>query len=211
MIVFFAALLIAITIHEFAHAFMAVRLGDPTPKLLGRLTLNPIAHLDPLGTLLPVILIFTGSPIIFGWGKPVQFDPYNLENPKRDAALISFAGPASNLILASILSITLRLTSNPFSPLYFLSSILPPFIILNVILAVFNLLPIHPLDGGKILIGLLPNKEALEVERFLNQYGILILLFLIFPILNGRSPIFVILSPIINLLLSVYLPNGFLV
>jgi len=211
MLIFFAALLAAITVHEFAHAFMAVRLGDPTPKLLGRLTFNPIAHLDPFGTLLPILLILTGSPIVFGWGKPVQFDPYNLENPRRDSALISFAGPAANLLLASLLSLILRLSSGPFSPFYFLSSVLPSFIVINVVLATFNLIPVHPLDGGKILIGLLPNKEAYKAERFLSQYGMIILLFLIFPILNGRSPVFIILSPLINLLLSVYLPSGFLV
>jgi len=208
MFEFLFALLVAITIHEYAHAWMAVRLGDPTPKLLGRLTLNPIAHLDPLGTLLPVMLILTGSPIIFGWGKPVRFDPYNLENPKRDAALISFAGPASNLILASLLSLILRFSTQPFSPFYFLAGIIPPLIILNIILALFNLLPIHPLDGGKILIGILPPKDAVKAERFLNQYGILILLFLIFPVFGGRSLISMILFPALNFLLSIYLPNG---
>jgi len=113
-----AALLSAITVHEFAHAFMAERLGDPTPRLQGRLTLNPLAHLDPLGTLMLFI-------IGFGWGKPVQFDPYNLKNPRRDAALISFAGPLSNIILASILSIVLRFSAGPFSPLNFLAGIIP--------------------------------------------------------------------------------------
>src|SRR3990167_795118 len=96
------ALITAITIHEFSHAWSADRLGDPTPRSQGRLTLNPLAHLDPLGTLMMLL-------VKFGWGKPVQFDPYNLKNPKRDAAIISFAGPFSNLILASILAIVLRL------------------------------------------------------------------------------------------------------
>ena len=112
-LVWVAALLTAITIHEFAHAYSADRLGDPTPRSQGRLTLNPLAHLDPLGTLMLIL-------VRFGWGKPVQFDPYNLANPKRDAAIISFAGPLSNLILATILSIILRLVSSPFSPLHFL-------------------------------------------------------------------------------------------
>src|SRR5688572_4560014 len=101
-LVFVIALLIVLTVHEAAHAFMANYLGDPTARLMGRLTLNPLAHLDPMGTLVFIITAIAGFPI--GWGKPVIFDPYNLEKPKRDAALISLAGPASNLILASILS-----------------------------------------------------------------------------------------------------------
>src|SRR3989338_2044892 len=96
------SLLAAITVHEFAHAYAADRLGDPTPRLQGRLTLNPLVHLDPIGTLLLFV-------IGFGWGKPVQFDPYNLENPKRDAAIISFAGPVSNLILATIAALIFNL------------------------------------------------------------------------------------------------------
>src|SRR3989344_6794656 len=142
-------LILAIPIHEFAHALVANRLGDPPPRLQGRLTLNPLALLDPVGTLMLLL-------VKIGWGKPVQFDPYNLANPKRDTAIISFAGPLSNLLLASLLAIVLRFVTNPFSPAYSLANIIPPFIFLNVVLAIFNLVPIHPLDGGKILVGLLP-------------------------------------------------------
>ncbi|MBI3443140.1 site-2 protease family protein, partial [Candidatus Woesebacteria bacterium] len=134
----------------------------------------------------------------FGWGKPVQFDPYNLKNPKRDAAIISVAGPASNLVLALFLSIVIRIVG--------FETLLAPFILLNVVLAVFNLIPIHPLDGGKILIGLLPEKDAYEVNLFLNRYGILILFLLIFPF-AGASPVSVLLSPIINFLLAILLPG----
>src|SRR3990167_3483958 len=109
-----AALVSAVTVHEFAHAWTAVRLGDPTPKLQGRLTLNPLAHLDPLGTLMLLL-------VRFGWGKPVVFDPYNLKNPRRDAAVISLAGPAANLLLASILSVLLRIATSPFSAQYLLA------------------------------------------------------------------------------------------
>src|SRR3990167_10883511 len=101
LILWLAALIIAVTIHEFAHAFAADRLGDPTPKLMGRLTLNPLAHLDVLGTLMLLIARF-------GWGKPVQIDPFNLQNPRRDSALIALAGPLSNLLLAVVLSLILR-------------------------------------------------------------------------------------------------------
>jgi len=210
-ILLIAALLVAITIHEFAHAYAAERLGDPTPRLQGRLTLNPLAHLDPVGTFLPIFLILIGSPFIFGWGKPVQFDPFNLENPRRDAAIISIAGPISNIILASFLSILLRLVASPFSPFFFLANIIPPFIILNVVLAVFNLIPIHPLDGGKILVGLLPPKDAHTVDTFLRRYGLMLLLLIIFPIFGSRSLISTFLSPVINFLLGIYLPSGSLV
>jgi Zn-dependent protease len=193
------ALLTAVTVHEFAHAFVAVRLGDPTPKLQGRLTLNPLAHLDPLGTLMLLL-------VRFGWGKPVQFDPFNLANPRRDAAIISLAGPASNLIFASLLSIVLRLSQMPFSPIGILNFIIPPFIMLNVVLAIFNLIPVHPLDGGKILVGLLPPKDAGRIDLFMNRYGIFILILLIFPIF-GSSFVFTIISPVINFLLGIYIPG----
>ncbi len=195
--IWIAALVSAITVHEFAHAWTAVKLGDPTPKIQGRLTLNPLAHLDPLGTLMLLV-------VRFGWGKPVQFDPYNLANPRRDAAIISLAGPFSNLFFAAILSIIIHFVVTPFS---LLATILTPFIFLNIILAVFNLLPIHPLDGGKILVGFLPEKDAHTVDIFLKQYGIFILILLIFPIWSGVSPVFTILSPIINFLLSIYIPG----
>jgi len=194
------ALLLAITIHEFAHAFTATQLGDPTPRLQGRLTLNPLAHLDPLGTLMLLL-------IRFGWGRPVQFDPFNLQNPRRDSALISLAGPASNLILASILSIILRLIL-PFSPFLLLSVAIPPIIFMNVALAIFNLIPIHPLDGGKILVGFLPPKDAVQVDLFLKRYGTFILILLVFPLFSRTSPIFYIISPIINFLLAILLPGN---
>lgn len=201
-IIWMLALVVAVTIHEFSHAFIAVKLGDPTPKIQGRVTLNPLAHLDPLGTLMLLVARF-------GWGKPVQFDPYNLQNPKRDAALISIAGPASNLILASILAIIFHLISNPFSPFFAFAQILIPFIFLNILLAIFNLIPIHPLDGGKILVGLLPKRDAYEVDKFLNQYGIFLLILLIFPF-AGSSLASKIISPIINLILSLLLPGIFI-
>jgi len=194
------ALLSAITVHEFAHALAADRLGDPTPKIQGRLTLNPLAHLDPLGTLMLVL-------VRFGWGKPVEFDPFNLKNPRRDAAIISLAGPTSNLILASVLAIILRVFSSDLSPFNPISFILPPFILLNISLAIFNLVPLHPLDGGKILVGLMPHKYAVATESFLTQYSTIFLILAILPIWNGTSPIFAIISPLINLLTAILLPT----
>lgn len=195
LLVGFIALIIAITIHEFAHALVADRLGDPTPRLQGRLTLNPLSHLDPIGTLMILL-------VSFGWGKPVQFDPFNLKNPRRDAALISIAGPISNILLAILLSAIIRL---PFvSPL--LTQFIIPVIYLNVVLAVFNLLPIHPLDGFKIVGGLIPESQAREWYS-LERYGFIFLLaLLLIPGRNG-SLLFSILGPIVNFIIIALLGN----
>ena len=210
-ILFVIAFLLSLSVHEAAHAWMSDRLGDPTARLSGRVTLNPLAHLDPFGTLLPLFLILTGSPIIFGWGKPVPFDPYNLRRPRRDAALISFAGPGANLTLATISAIIIRLSHLLIGTKAFtIEALLTPLIILNVTWALFNLLPIHPLDGGKVLIGFLSHRVAYKWDEVLNRYGFLILLLLIFP-LFGVAPLFLILSPLVNLFLSVLLPGSPLV
>ncbi|PIS15346.1 site-2 protease family protein [Candidatus Shapirobacteria bacterium CG09_land_8_20_14_0_10_38_17] len=188
----FVALLTAISIHEASHAWIANRLGDPTARLAGRITLNPLSHLDPLGTLM---LLLIG----FGWGKPVPFDPYNLRHPRRDSALISLSGPASNLILAIIISLLWRLISH-FSPLSYstLTLVLNPFIQLNIALGIFNLIPLHPLDGGKILIGLLPQEKAYNVEEFLNRYSLIIFILLLLPFFQGYSLLSLIISPLIS-------------
>lgn len=186
------ALAIAITVHEFSHAFVADKLGDPTPRSYGRVSLNPLRHLDPIGT----IMIFFAR---FGWGKPVPIDPYNLKNPRRDELLISLAGPASNLILALIISLLIRLLSLYLVPLYFLVAI-------NISLALFNLLPIPPLDGSKILFNLLPIDSSLEWEDSLTRYGpILLIVVLFFPI-AGSNIVGLILSPAIQTVLNLLLP-----
>lgn len=200
---YFAALILAIGFHEFAHAFVADRLGDPTPRLQGRLTLNPFAHLDPIGTILMLL-------VRFGWGKPVQFDPFNLRHPKRDAALISLAGPASNILVATVCSLILRfLVFGPIS-LGMVGDILVTFltqmIAVNVVLAIFNLIPIHPLDGFKIVGGLLPDDQARQWYE-LEQYGFIFLIFLLLPIFGG-SPIHTIMAPPINFLLRILLPQA---
>lgn len=201
------AFLVALTIHEFAHAFAADRLGDPTPRVQGRLTLNPAAHIDPFGTiLLPLFLLLTRAPILFGWAKPVMFDPYNLANPRRDAALISFAGPLANLLFAVVSAIILSTSLFWNIGAGLLSDFLHQFVVLNVVLAVFNLVPVHPLDGGKILVGLLSENIADQWDRILHQYGTFILLFLIFPIFGGNALVWTIIGPTIQFILGILLP-----
>ncbi|MBI4991457.1 site-2 protease family protein [Candidatus Gottesmanbacteria bacterium] len=198
-------LIIVITIHEFAHAYVADHFGDPTPRLAGRLTLNPTVHIDPIGTvLLPLMTMLSGAGIFFGWAKPTPFDPFNLRNPKKDSALIAFAGPVSNLLFALLLSILIRM---PFFGLlgYWVIGLFEMLIQLNIVLAVFNLIPIHPLDGFKVVAGLLPKKyynDWLSLER----YGIIFLILLIFPFFGG-SPITALISPVVNFILSFLLPT----
>ena len=193
----------AIIVHEVAHGYIADRLGDPTARLSGRLTLNPIPHIDLYGSiLLPLTLLLFHSPIMFGWAKPVPFDPYNLKNPKKDSALISLAGPASNLLMALILAIIYR-----FVPNQSLSALIGEIMVFNVVLAIFNLIPIHPLDGGKILVGILPYKESREYDQFMNRFGMIILIFLIFPLFNGASLISPVIYPVINFVINLLIPG----
>jgi Zn-dependent protease len=188
--IIFPGLLMSITLHEFAHCWITDKLGDPTPRAKGRITLDPRAHLDPLGT---VMILFTR----FGWGKPAPFDPYNLKEPVRDTALIAAAGPLSNLVIATLLAIILNLNliTAPIIQIAFFN-----ILIINIVLAVFNLIPVYPLDGSKIILALLPASSAFEFESFMNRYGIFILLLLIFPWGGGVSPINALLSPLINLI-----------
>lgn len=206
----FVAIVIAITIHEFAHAFAADRLGDPTPRLQGRLTLNPRAHLDLVGTIMLLL-------VRFGWGKPVEFDPFNLRHPRRDAAIISIAGPLSNIALATLCSLILHLLISDIG--FVLGTFLGQFIFslligfltslisINVILAVFNLIPIHPLDGFKIIGGILPEELARQWYE-LERYGFIFLIFLLLPLTGGVAPIARLIGPPINLLLQLFLPNA---
>lgn len=204
------AFVVAITVHEAAHAWAANRLGDPTAKNMGRLSLNPLVHYDPIGTsmlLILVVLRAIGANVMpFGWAKPVQFNPLNLENPRRDSALISLAGPLSNLLLSVILSIILRLSLSTQILIGIIPALTIPIILLNVSLAVFNLIPIHPLDGGKVLIALLPERDAREADRFLHQYGMIILFLLIFPSFRGVSPLFALINPVLDFLLKLFVP-----
>lgn len=180
------AFLIALTIHELAHALVADRLGDPTPRSDGRISLNPLKHLDLYGA---ALFLITG----FGWAKPVVYDPYNLAHPRRDGSLIALAGPASNLLFAALISLFIRL----FPVLPFLEFLIP-FIFINISLAIFNLVPVSPLDGEKILAGLLPRDMAYEFQSVMSRYGTLILILLLLPVFGPISPIQSLISPIIS-------------
>lgn len=202
-----AGFALAIIIHEVAHGFVADRLGDPTARLSGRLTLNPIPHIDIYGSIIiPLLLFLFHSPFIFGWAKPIPIDPYNLKNPKKDSALISLAGPLANIIFAVILSVFLRILliilplTAPFDLFYFLIEI-------NIILAIFNLIPVSPLDGEKILVGILPDKEARIIDAFLGRFGMILLFILIFPIFGSNSLISPVMNPIINFFLRFLIPG----
>lgn len=175
-------LLFSAVIHEVSHGLMAEHLGDPTAKLSGRLTLNPLKHLDPFGSIiLPFSLFFISQgALVFGWAKPVPYNPHNLKRPERDAGLIAIAGPLSNIIIAIIMGAIYRL--GLIFPSSFLSGILPligAIVFINIILAIFNLVPIPPLDGSKILFAVFPGH--IRFKYFLEKYGaILLIIFIIF-------------------------------
>ena len=165
------AILFGLTIHEFSHGWVAWRLGDPTAKMMGRLTLNPLKHLDPIGTI--ALFLFR-----FGWAKPVPIDPRNFQHPTRDMAISSLAGPAANLLTAATAGIILRVLFL-FHVGGFITTLAMYFVLFNLILCFFNLIPIPPLDGSRLLYHLLPPNLAAGYAR-LERYGFIILMGVIF-------------------------------
>ncbi|QQG45013.1 MAG: site-2 protease family protein [Candidatus Sungiibacteriota bacterium] len=208
-IFYIAVLVFSVVIHEVSHGYTARRLGDRTAEDAGRLTLNPIPHLDPFGSiLLPAFLLLIGSPILIGWAKPVPYNPYNLRNQKWGPALVGAAGPLANISLAVIFGLLVRFLpslSVGLSGIFILNfiTIASTIALLNLALAFFNLVPIPPLDGSKVLFGILPYQWR-GVQYFLEQYGTFLLLIfifffarLLFPIvlfffrlITGTSPFF---------------------
>jgi len=170
-----AVLIFSVIIHELSHGYAALMLGDPTAKLAGRLTLNPIPHLDPLGSIIiPAILALTPGGIIFGWAKPVPYNPYNLRNQKWGESVVAFAGPASNLVIAIVFGLIIRFGDLVLSPatVYMMSLV----VFINILLAFFNLIPIPPLDGSKVLNAFLPYGAWVKYNEFrsaIERYGML--------------------------------------
>lgn len=178
LLIYTIPLIFAITVHEFAHGWVANQYGDATAKMLGRLTLNPVKHIDPIGTILvPAILYFTGSPFLFGWAKPVPINFNALKSPKKDMILVALAGPVSNFIMALLWLLVILFALNLQSQL--LIDMAYFGIAINLILGVFNLLPLPPLDGSRVVSALLPNHLAYEYNK-LERYGLFILVGLLF-------------------------------
>jgi Zn-dependent protease len=176
----------SVVIHEVSHGYAALALGDPTAKYQGRLTLNPLSHLDPVGSLLvPLIGYFAGGFII-GWAKPVPFNPYNLRNAKWGEALVAIAGPLSNIFLAAIFGLSIRFFGAMMNPAFL--SLAGFVVLINITLAVFNLIPIPPLDGSKILFALLPYKWQSFKESF-EKYGLVVVFVFVFFLWQIMSPV----------------------
>jgi Zn-dependent protease len=194
-------LILSLSVHEAAHAWTADRLGDPTARALGRVTLNPLAHIDWIGTVLfPVIAATTGAPLI-GWAKPVPVNIHNLRAHRRDFGIIAAAGPASNLAQALVGAIALAVLYEP-SSMDLAARVLRFFVSLNVMLAVFNMIPVPPLDGGNVLSGVLPEQFARLIDQ-IRPWGFLVLYALLFSGFVARF-VYPISRSIYNVLVPVY-------
>lgn len=199
-------LIMSVVIHEFAHGYTAYLFGDNTAKDMGRLTLNPIKHLDPFGSvILPLLLIISNTGFIIGWAKPVPYNPNNLNNIRKGTFFVSIAGILANILIAILFGLLIRFMPMLGLPLYLdNSSILHPFykistiiVFMNLVLAIFNLIPIPPLDGSKILFSALSPKYR-YIENFLERFGIIFLIFFIVFIWDKLSPILYLLFSLIT-------------
>jgi Zn-dependent protease len=209
VLIYALPVLLAITVHEAAHGYAARHFGDNTAYALGRITLNPLKHIDPIGTILmPLVLLFAGSPFLFGYAKPVPVRFGNLNNPKRDMVWVALAGPASNLIMALMWGVLLYLMLGTGLGEAFFLKMAAGGILVNAVMFAFNLFPIPPLDGGRILVGLLPYKYAELLSR-VEPWGF----FIVMALVVGRVIGTVWMAPIMNVIYSffaVFIPSQFL-
>jgi Zn-dependent protease len=181
-------LIMSVVIHEVSHGYAALALGDPTAKYAGRLTLNPISHLDPIGSFLVPLLGYLMGGFIIGWAKPVPFNPYNLRNQKWGEAMVAIAGPLSNISLAAIFGLFIRFASGHALLSQSFLNLAGYVVLINITLAIFNLVPIPPLDGSKILFAVLPYKWQ-SVRQSFEKYGLILVLVFIFFFWPVVSPI----------------------
>jgi Zn-dependent protease len=194
-------LLVAFPVHEFAHAYVAYRLGDGTAKMFGRLTLNPVVHFDPIGGLFLVITALLPGGLIFGWAKPTPVNPSMLRDRRNGEVLVALAGPASNLVMASIAAVAFRILDAANADLPQLAyEVLYYFVVFNVALAIFNMLPIPPLDGSNLLWRFLSPQQAYQWRPVLQQYGFLILIVIIFAL---RGVLSIVIQNVANVLLGI--------
>ena len=206
LLIYIIPVLFAITLHEVAHGYIAKKLGDHTAALLGRLSINPIKHIDPIGTVLVPLLMFFMGGFIFGWAKPVPIDWRNLKNPKRDMALVAIAGPVANLIMALFWGIIAKIAismhiSSPEAAIIFYNMGLAG-VMVNIALMVLNLIPIPPLDGSRVITSFLPKDVAIKYNQ-IERWGFFILLaFIIIPVGNANL-LWYIMSPFMNFFINI--------
>ena len=181
-----AILIFSVIIHEVSHGYMALALGDKTAEYEGRLTLNPLKHIDPFGSVILPFLTYVTGGVVFGWAKPVPYNPYNLKNPRSGQALIAAAGPLSNIAIAIFFSVLIRIFfTGALTPFMQIASLI---VLVNLVLAIFNLIPIPPLDGSKILFFLIP-PQFREYQSFFERNSIYLLLFFIFFLWGYVTPL----------------------
>ena len=186
-------LVFSVVVHEVSHGYAALMQGDVTAKYAGRLTLNPIKHLDPVGSvILPILLSLIPGGLMFGWAKPVPYNPYNLRNKRWGEVIVAAAGPASNFIIAAVFGLLIRYSQylNLGKSFVELSVIV---VLTNIVLVVFNLMPIPPLDGSKILFGLFP-KQTLKLQQFFSKYSLIFLLVFIFFVWEYMTPLIILMA-----------------
>jgi len=179
-------LIFSVILHEVSHGYMADYLGDPTARLAGRLTLNPLKHIDPVGSILVPLITYISSGFTFGWAKPVPYNPYNLKNRRQGEFLIALAGPVSNLAIAVFFGLIIRFFMGSLIVDQAVFEVLTYIVIINIVLAIFNLIPLPPLDGSKLFLAFLPNQYG-RLRQVLEQFGfvfVILAAFLLWPVIS---------------------------